>query len=300
MGKITGAAGNNFKSAEFIYSKIKREFKSFGSVNLLDDADFPTYTAEVLKVLHNIAYREEEAVLFVKNGKAKLPKDFKTLYAAYKCCLDNKSIVKGSKHLQNKSVVYRESDYEFLSSCDSNCSIQLCDEPEKLKKITVKTFVEEGELTYHYKNPQPLVLSPNARQHCVDDCINLLYSGPDEITINNGYMFTNFSGEDIYIQYYAFPYDADGNIMIPADNPHIEKAIEWYIKWQILLNYWLVDDVPNMQIKWGKAEQMYKDYLAEAKFEGRLPAFSTLINNLRNMRSINKVAFFSQSTRRPY
>ena len=84
MGKISSST-TNFKSAEYIYSKIKREFKSFGGVNLLDDADFPLYTAEVLKSLDAGVYKEEDAFLFVRNGKACLPRDFGYMFAAYKC-----------------------------------------------------------------------------------------------------------------------------------------------------------------------------------------------------------------------
>lgn len=293
MGKITGASANNFKSAEFIYSTIKRQFKSFGNVNLLDDADFPQWTADVLKILGMSALKEEEALLFVKDGKACLPKDFQYLHAAYSCCAETVT----TTHLQNKQTLYTDTYYDILST-QNNCKIE-CDltGAQLLQRVTVRQYLETGDCrTYNYVSPSLLRLSPNVKQHCTEDCINQMSTSGYEITINNGYIFTNFKDQDIYLKYYAFPFDEDGGIMIP-DIIQVEKAVEWYIKLQLLLNYWLVDDVANIQNKWGKAEQEYEKWMGEARYINKLPAFSTLVNQIRNDRGMNKMSFFSQMDR---
>lgn len=296
MGKITGASQNIFKSAEPLYSKIKREWKSFGAVNLLDDADFPQWTSEVLRELGNSVLKEQEALLFVKDGKAKIPKGFMQLEAAFKCRCDSITTPEQA-HEQNK-IFFNLTDTEILMPCENKCSIGCDIDPcGVVQTITIRQFVQEGTLTYKYVNPQLLRLSPNVKAVCSDSCLNLMSTCYDEITMDNGYFFTNFKDEDIYIKYYGLPTDENGYPMIPADNIHVERTIEWYIKWQLLLSYWLVDDLANAQTKWQKAEQLYLQNFAEAKFHGKLPAFSTLVNEARMRRGLNPVTFFSQIDR---
>lgn len=290
MGVISGDQ-NMFKSAELLYSKIKREWQSFGSVNLLNDADFPLYTSEVLRELGNGVMREEEVIIKIKNGKGRLPKDFHQIYAAYKCQLDScKTTAYDS--LQNSTTYYNEVTCDLLcrkTMCDTDCH---CNKDKLLERVTVKQYVKEGVLNYNYVRPTLLRISPNVKAKCSDDCLNMMSTSDSEITINNGYIFTNFNDGDVYLKYYAFPVDTNGLPEIP-NIVQVEKAIEWYIKWKILLNFWFTDELSNAQSKWQKAEEQYLKYMAEARFNDKLPTFAKLVDTLRHTRAINKVAAFS-------
>lgn len=289
MGKITGADLGNFKSAKYIYSKIKRELKNFGAANLLDDADFPLYTAEVLNKLGNSAYREEETLLHIKNGKAELPRDFKQIYAAYKCKCS--STIKGGPQLQNRRV-FTDTVYDTFRN-PTGCEVNRCEVGNLVSSITIRQFVDDSCIEHDISMTGLLTLSPNVRQHCSEQCLNQIPTCSDEITINSGCIFTNFKHEDIFLQYYAFPFDENGDILIP-DIPSVEKAIEWYIKKEILLNNWLTGDLQDVQNRWQAAERIYDEAFGEARFNGKLPAFSTLVNSIRTKRSINPVAYFMQ------
>jgi hypothetical protein len=293
MGNITGANFNSFKSAEFVYSKIKREFKSFSASNLIDDADFPAYTAEVLKKLGVSAYKEEAVILNIKNQSAKLPSDFKQLYAAYLC--DHCDISFGGRHLQNRFVLENDITCEILgrkSSCEVHCEC-----PDKIiEKITVRQYVNDDCAEYNYRSPRLLKLSPNVKPHCSEHCLNMMVSCPDEITINNGTILTNFKDGAIFLQYYAFPMGDDGTPMIP-DNIYVEKAVEAYIKHQLFMNYWITGDVADSVQKSQYLQAEYEKAFAEAKYDSKLPAFSTMVNTIRNQRSMNKLSFFSQMDR---
>jgi hypothetical protein len=288
MGNITAASLNTFKSAEFIYARIKREFKSFDAVNTLDDTEFPSYTADILSDLGQAALKEEVAVICVKDGKAKLPNGFKRLHSAYKC--HNRSTTHSTRQLQIDSVF----EYDLATTCytENNCEM-VCEGDNKVTKLTIRPYVNE-DVQFTYNSISPLRLTPNAKKYCVDNCENIFQTCSDEITINNGYIFTNFNDGDIFMQYYAMVVDENNIPMIP-DVRAVEKAVEWYIKWRLLLNFWLVDDVANVQNKWSKAEQLYNSAFAEAKYINKLPAFSTMLNSLRNTRNISKTAFFSRN-----
>ena len=290
MGVITGANITNFKSTSILFSKIKREFKSFASVNLIDDLDFPTYVAEVLNMLGIAAFKEEEVIITVKKRKALLPKDFKQLYAAYKCTPFND--IKNHTHLQNTSIIENNITSEIIKKSNKfNIECEYTD--DIIERVTIKQYVNDSYINTYYKKPILLRLSPNVKSLCSDDCLNLLHSANDEISINNGLIHTNFDDGDILLKYYAFPIDEEGLPMIP-DIIQVEKACEWYIKHQLLLNFWLVDDLTNAVNKWQKAEQEYENWMAEARYILKLPAFSTLINSIKTKRSINGISFFSQ------
>lgn len=300
MGTITGYNQNNFKSAEYIYSKIKREFSSFGFVNLIDDSDFPLYTSEVLKKLGNSSYKEGEAITKVKDGKAHLPEDFMQLYAAYKChhCdYENDLLL-----LQNRNVYLNKIECNVL--CRKNdCFLECQDTDKLLERVIVRQYVKDGTLTHTYRHPTLLKLSPNVKQHCSEDCLNLLnenhnnrHGHHDEISINNRCIYTNFHDGDIYLQYYAFPQDDNGLPLVP-DIIEVEKAIESYIKWQLLLSWWITGAVSDIIQKVQYYEAEYEKWMAEARYIGKLPAFSTMVNSIRNQRGLNMVTFFSQQDR---
>lgn len=294
MGVITSST-LNFKSAEYIYSKIKREFKSFDGVNLIDDADFPLYTAEVLKELGVSSFKEEEAVLFVKNGQACLPSDFMYIHAAYKVTPFSSDHGDG-RHFQNQIVLENDVTCETLSR-QNKCLIDCQCTDKLIEKVTIRQYVNDSCSTYCYSSPTLLKLGPNVKQHLGKDSPNIFATSMDEISINDRKIFTNFNDGDVYLQYYAFPLDENGMPMIP-DLIQVEKAVEWFIKYQILLNFWMVDDIANAQAKWGKAEQIYLQWLAEARYINKLPSFAGMVNYARMRRGINAVSFFSQTDRK--
>jgi hypothetical protein len=295
MGKITAASHNSFKSPKYIYAKIKREWTNYGAANLLDDSDFPTYTAEVLGQLGNTVLREQEALLIPVHGKVCLPSDFKQIYAAYKCkCTGRSTTAANSVSLQSRRVYYTDITHDTLS-CTAPCEIdKQCDNTRLISSVTIRQYIDNSCVESNYTTYGLLSVSANVRAKCADDCLNFHPTCGGEITIDNGHIFANFADGDIFLQYYGFPFDEDGQIMIP-DDVNVEKAIENYIKYQLLLSFWMTGQVTDIQTKWQKAEQLYETALAKARFESKLPSFGTLIASARRMRSINKTAFFAQS-----
>lgn len=300
MGVITAASANQFISAEFVYSKIKRQWKSFNTVNLLDEADFPAYTIDVLRNLGVGAMRETDAVLILNNGQTKLPDDYYQVHASYRC--NNFGTTRtNNKILQNDGNKNEGMIFENDITCetllrDRNCEIDCQTTDKIINRITVRQFVNEGVLTHQFANLGLMNLSPNVRPRGEQNDRSRQVHRNNEYTINDGFVFTNFIDDAVYMQYYAYPFDENGLPMI-LDNGKVELAVEWYIKWQIMLNFWLVDDVANIQNKWQVAEQKYTEALADARHYAKLPAFSTMINDIRNRRGINKLQAFSNNNR---
>lgn len=290
MGNITGSNTNDFISCEYLFSKIKREFKSFANANLIDDADFPDYVLEVLNKLGISTFKEDEAILYVKNKKAELPSNFKLLHAAYKCSGCNTNTTP-TKHLQNTQVLENHITSEVL--VNNTCEVT-CEQNNKvIERVTIKQYVNDNCITNTYNNVKLLTLSPNVKDCCTPNCLNLFQTSDNEISINNKKIYTNFDNADIYIKYYGYSLSKDGMVMIP-NIMEVEKACEWWIKSQILLNLWFTDELVNVQNKWQKAEVEFEKWMAEARYILKLPSFSSMVNNIRNKRAINPLTFFSQ------
>lgn len=286
---------NKFKSASFIFSKIKRELSSLHGVGKIDEADFALYTAEVLKELGCANYKESEAILTVKDGKANLPKDFMLLYAAYKCHKSTDEI--NELHFQRGYFLLNDITCEVLGQ-SNKCKLDCGEFDKVLQKITVREYVGNDVCRVRgWEVSNLLTLSPNVHDLVIEHSPNFHHSCADEISISDGQVFTNFKKCDIFLQYYAFPFDEDGAPMIP-DIIQVEKAVEFYIKYQLFLNYWLDGSVPDIQNKLGKLEQLYKEALGEAKFINKLPGFQTMLHSAKMKRKLNSASFFAQMDRK--
>lgn len=280
-----------FKNAGIIYSKIKRDLGSFDTANLIDEGEFPTYIAEVLRHLKLGVYKEKDVILKVKNYKASLPEDFSKAYAVYKCSpyID----LTERRHQQGAPMsFYNDITWEILQPTE-DCEFKPEKKNEILEHVEIRQFIHEKPVNYGFSKFILLRPSPNIKKDFLgEDCRNALSSSELEFSIVNKCVHTNFSQDWVYVQYYAFPQDKNGVPEIP-DIIEVEKAIEWYIKYQLLMNMWLNNSVPDLQNRWQYAEQQYGYWAMEAKKHLQTPSFSQMVNNIRRDRNINKINIFT-------
>lgn len=292
MATITPDNPNKFKNGDIIFSKVNRFLHSYKDANLIDEGEFPTYVKEVLRELGIGVYKEQDAILKVKNYKAKLPLGFSVLYAAYKCTPSFN--VKDTIHPQSTVSVFNDVTWELVEGGHDGCIIDCCKQDGIIEKITVRQNVEEKTLTANFVNPVLLRLSPNVKKSkCTDDCENLLASSPFEISIDDGFLITNFNEDSVYIKYYEFPTDEDGMPMIP-DIEEVEKTIEWYIIYQLLLRWHVNKEVSDIERTLALAENKYKEFMGKSKYYLKLPSFSNMVNNIRRQRSTNLLMLIAQ------
>ena len=308
MGVIVAANMMQFKPATVLYSKVKRVLKSFNNNNLIDEGDFPVYIQEVLSQLGIGAYQEKQAILPICDFKALLPKDFKILYSAYKCT-PGFDFQHDILRPQQGFVFYTDKTKETILK-SGNCELHYegpCNGDKVFEKLTVREFIKDSTFSgngtvggnfngftnsgrfneYSFINPMLLRLSPNVKKDkCVAECPNINWSSPFEITIDEGYIFTNFKDDHIFMKYYAFPLDEETGLPLVPDLNAIEKALENYIIWQLMLQWYWNDEIPNAIQKAREAERLYNEHFREALYELKLPSFSTLVDYTRVTRNL--------------
>lgn len=291
MGVINAENMLQFKSSDFLIARIKKRLASFDALDLIDEGDFPKHIKYVLEQLGCAVYKECEALSPVINGKAKLPDNFKTFWAAYKCKPSFESTTK-SINEQRPWVFYTQTEITNDSGCKVKCE---CDEEKT--KIVIRTFVNgEDQRVCSFKNPVLLRLSPNVKQLCEDDSLSLFCTAPDEITVEDGYIHAQFTNDSIYLQYYGLPMDENGLLMIP-DNEDVEKAIEYYIYTQMFEEFYWNSTVPNIGTMLQDVRAQYDNkFLPAARYWARLPSFQKMVQSIRRSRSRRKF-FYSPNDR---
>ncbi len=296
MGVINPENMLAFKSSEFLFAKIKKRLHTFDADNEIDTGDFHKHVAYVVGQCGKAFFKECHAVLPVnEDGIAKLPENFKSLYAAYKCTpVWNKPV----KDINEQRPYFYYTSNEECQQCNSGCEIN-CQGETELTKVVVRTFINGSDAVISdFKNPILLQLSPNVRNLCEEDCMNLFCASPYEISIDveSKTIQTGFKDDCVYMQYYGLPLDEKGLPMIP-DQDDIEKAIEYYIYTQLFEELYWNSTKPNIGDALKDVRfQFDTKFLPAARYWARLPSFAKMINSTRRQRSRRKF-YYSQYDR---
>ena len=283
MGIINSANLLGFKSSQQLFDRIKKRLSSFDAMGLIDDGDFHKHVKYILEQLGKAVYKECEAVLPLKDFKTRLPKNFAYLYAAYRCSFS----WHGTKTINEQRPWIYYTDTEITEN-PNECCINCCDEGPDKTKIVIRTYVNgDSETCTSKTSPILLSLSSNVRDMCTEDCLSLYCPGNDEITITDGYIYSMFTDDSIYMQYYGLPMDENGLPMIP-ENENVEKAIEYYIYTQLFEEFYWNSTVPNMREMKTDASMSYDFHMGMARYWAKLPSFQSGIQSIRRQRSNKK------------
>lgn len=292
MGVINAENTLSFKSSDSLFDRIKKRLSSYDSAGLMDDGDFHKHVKYILEDIGQAVYKECEAVVEVKDFKAKLPDNFSRFHAAYRCTFNWRNAPK-SINEQKPWIYYM--DTEITRDCPEKCSIG-CEPEFGRTKIVIRTFVNGEENNCGTsRNPRLLKLSPNVKEQCTEDCLSLFCPQGDEITVKDGNILTRFNEDSIYIQYLGLPIDANGLPMIP-DNEHVEKAIEYYIYTQLFEEWYWNSTVPDIARMLADVRQQYDYHIGMARYWAKLPSFQKMIQSIRRQRG--KLKFYQLLTDR--
>lgn len=290
MGIINANNTLSFKSSESLFARIKKRLTSIDSQGLIDDGDFHKHIAYFYSLLGESLFKECQAVVHVKNYKAKLPPNFHKLYAAYKCT----PYYNEPKTINEQRPLIFYSDIEIgCEKSDTRCCITCAGDTRN--KIVVRNYVVgEPSTCYTYRNPVLLNVSPNVRDRCSEDCLSIIPSAMNEITFDGeGNILTNFDNDSIYLQYFGTPLDDNGLPMIPTEEI-VEKAIEYYIYTQLFEELLWNSSVANIgQMLQDVRNQYNTQYFPQALYWAKLPSFNAMVNATRRMRSKNKFYYFN-------
>lgn len=224
-----------YRSFDSLLEDVKMDLRNLS-------ADTSIEPAQLIKVARKCNYdlglriqKTKETVLEIEKGKARLPEDFQVMNFALIC--GKYTIVEvppQGTNVQEVAPGYRPW-IESNTCSDANgtapettCMTE-CNESYKL--IQMVNTVRREFTTF-----SPITF--RSSQFIDVDCPNTCaprWQNKDEAYIKDGWVFTNFTDGNVYINYQADMVDDDGNLLVP-DHPMINEYYEYSLKKRILEN----------------------------------------------------------------
>lgn len=232
-----------YRSFDSLLEDVKMDLRNLS-------ADTSIEPAQLIKVARRCNYdlglriqKTKETVLEIEKGKARLPEDFQVMNFALIC--GNYTIVEVPPQGTNVQQVvpgYRPWIEENTCSDDNGCApentcMTQCNESYKL--IQMVNTVRREFTTF---SPITFRSSQFIDVECPNTC-SPRWQNKDEAYIKDGWVFTNFTDGNVYINYQADMVDDEGNLLVP-DHPMINEYYEYSLKKRILEN--LVMDNVNV------------------------------------------------------
>lgn len=292
----------NFKNTDSLFNKIKEDLYSWDAAGLLDEGKFFKDVQYILATLGVMWYRDEDQMLRVKDYRVCLPDGFTLLEALYKCDQCGTSSVPASDGIVFSELTF--SHYPETQIPDPHVPLPCpvvdywSQDPSLIFDVHKQLLIQRGDFVHTY-NPPILMRAGNVITHgsCSKTCPNVYSQCKDTFTIQNGKVYTNFKDGDMLMFYKAFPLDEDTSLPLIPDNPIIEKAIEDYIKYNIIKNLRTNGDVNVAQLLPIYLADMDKS-MGKAITETKTPSFETMVHNVRLVkRRLNIYQFPNMSGR---
>lgn len=274
------------KTVNSLIATIKTQYSSYNSSGLIDEVSIYDWVIEASKKFGENVMILQDTVVEVKDSMATLPDNYYSLYSAHLC--EKKGyVLKDPKHIDTLQQSYMWVERVERSSSWNSC--EPCCKEDTEKTIVEKYYFRDVEAEFHYKNPILLKLGKTMKRNkCHKDCRNLLVrDNPNEITINQKTLQSNFREGNIYIQYYGLETDEDGSPLIPeSPKGEVEKYIEYYVKRNFFEGLIANGDDPNartlFQFYIQKEDSQLGLALTDAKFSRLTP------DSFKKLQKINR------------
>lgn len=197
-------------SLEQFTAEIETSLSNYAESNDIDRQSIKTWVIQALRKFGKNICEKNETVVEVKNSRALLPETFKSLTFAVKVKTkpfteeESKQLVLERKYIENEAQFDPLTQEYVVNYCST-------------KIITEKVYSNvEPTKFYGY---ELLALSPHINKDTLDiNCFNLhptIASKPNEISINNRSLSTNFKEGFIFLRFNSLPVGEDGEICVP-------------------------------------------------------------------------------------
>lgn len=276
----------NFTSPEGIFAIVKEELKSYFDTGAVDDLMFNTYLNKALDKLGKSSYSIVPEILYVENFEARLPDNFKAIREAWYCVdiplRSYQSAVSFYSQTSSTTIQIAPLMIAGEDCTDPSCPDSLC-EGNVAPEISQAVYKTNSEISRSYKIE--CFMTPgniSARKFYDNDCSYTIadpliasnkispYSAEyKSFDIRDNKFVTMFREGTVYILFYAYDYDVNGNQMIP-DNYRIKEYIEAYLKYKMfetITNQVMDETYKQLEGKLERYERMYNEAYIIAKSE---------------------------------
>lgn len=278
-----------YRTFDQLLDDVMVDFKGYTLEDMIEPA---TLIATVRKLNYELGLRiqqTKEVVLEISHGKAKLPANFHVFNYALVC---TERTVHTGYDVGGTHMV--EVPYTEVSTSEDLCPPPVVNEnPNGQPRIIVNCKNEQWELiqvigpskTVKFTQFFPLKMRNNPDIDC--DCPNLYYTSSNEGWLNHGFLYTNFTSGNVYLNYQSLMEDEEGNLLVP-DHDGINEYYEYGLKRKILETLFMEDE--NVSNKLQLIEQRYREARNKALSIVNTPNFE----EMRKMWEVNRKAMYGK------
>lgn len=253
-----------------LIAEIESLMPQYAAAGAIDRVALDRYIVNCLKDFGASVMDSCEDILTVRNYKVDLPENFYSWVVGYKC--DIKGIVgteEDKKYLQSSFLVKERTEQEIDYTFNARYNFPLV-EGDSCKLIREEVYFwdqTKKTVKFGYDNFEKLRLIPGRKKANIEkDCENLLCESKHQVTIQGGYLQTNFEEGEIYLRYRGLPVDEDGEYTIPEiQRGKFKEYVIYYCIVRILEALTLSGDDPNVVNKLSYFDSKKREYYEQAK-----------------------------------
>lgn len=288
-------------TSDTLLEELRSDLPKYESLGLIDELSVYSWIDTALKKFGKLATELTETVVYVKNHRAVLPKNFYSLYFAFLCEPDRMEA-----NIPEKELGDLQHEFAWKERTERGfrwCSCDECCKEEFEKTVVEKFYIKDHEVRCHYKNPKLLTLGKRLKKNsCYNECRNRYVDNcPWEIDISGNILSINIPTCNIYMQYYGIMRDEDGKPIIPdSERGNVDAYILTFVKRKLFEKAYQNGDDPGAGDKYRlmmqEELQLFKDAMTDLKML-KPSDYSALIQQNRASMSVFENMFPDPTSR---
>lgn len=261
---------NEKVSLEQFIAEIESAFSNYSESHDIDRITIKTKVIECLREFGKNICDKNETVVEVKNKRALLPETFKSATVLLKVSTEpfeekkDKELVTEKKYFENPAIWDSVTQEYVVNYCQT--------------KLVTEKIYSKGSSENKYYGVEILSLTPYVNKNSFDvDCLNLHPSirneYPNQVSINNRTLTTNFKNGLVYVKYNSLP-TIDDEVAIPIISTgdiykYIENAVKIRVGEDLILKNKNPQGIKELIPLWLQRDRDLKHAAqTEAKFGG--------------------------------
>ena len=233
--------------------KTELKYRTFDELLQEVSADFTMYNNEgliepgqLIKIAQKVSYDlglkihgTKETLLYIENGRVKLPDDFYVINYAF-LCGEYTVTYPAISGRQTENVILGTSPVETCPKCyqcvdDCSCQVTYIQECQNGENISVQVVETRKTETRTYQVTGRIDIATDTGRV---DALNNKQDANVVAYIKNGFIYANISSARIFISYQGALEDEEGNLLV-LDHPMINEYYEYAIKQRLLENLYI-------------------------------------------------------------
>ena len=249
-----------------IIAEVKSRYKVYDLAGLIDDLSIINWYREVMKKFGNPLMQEAETIIEVSNSKGKFPQNFFAFKAALQIQPLGYEVESHYMPQLQQSATWIETIGlgQKWNECDPCCKT------EGFEIITQNLYFGHPKcpVKFHYHRPTWLFPTKGVVKKLCDSFYENYTGGTkeDQIVISELTFYTKFREGDVYLRYWQFPTDEDGEMLVPdTKRGYLEQYLMYYIDMKVYENLLRNGDDPNIVNKLQFFSSKESEYYIKAR-----------------------------------